>query len=213
MGERKHAMAPIDESVGLLNIMNSDLLDDIRDKNPDYRDILETGVIAGEADISSEELKLRAELCMTTITETLKKSKEQYLPSLSKKLKRLQKIELWSQLIIVISSSAVLVLLLKEAENPGLKWGAYIGASLSTIGALLTVFLKRNSGGWSFNNQNVATAFDKLVSLRIEAEEILRQLNVKVQFIDNNADTIVELIQKCNKINKDIRNIIDRHFM
>ena len=145
-----------------------------------------------------------------TIEETLKQTKEKYLPTLRNKLRRLQKIELWSQIIIIISSSTVFGLLTQDIEKSGFLYTAYIAAILSLVGALLTIILKQNTGEWSMNNQNVANSFYSLVNSRIGAEEILRELNVLSNFIENNTNEIIDLIKRCNDVNRDIRLIIDK---
>jgi hypothetical protein len=163
MGQGKFTTAPIDESIGLLSRINKSALDEIRRKHPEFSSILEQGVIGGEKEIDQNELAVRAEVCKVVLEETLNQSKDKYLPHLRNKLKSLQKIELWSQIIIVVSSSTVFGLLTQDLENSGFLYTAYIAAGLSLVGAILTIILKQNSGEWSMNNQNVASAYSSLI--------------------------------------------------
>jgi hypothetical protein len=212
MGLGTQSLAPIDESIGLLNTLNKEALNKIRNANPDFRAILETGVVGGLKEISIRELTVRADISRAALEESLKQTRDKYLPHLRKKLKFLQQIELWTQIIIVVSSSTVFILLIKGVEKSGIGYvGPYIGAGLSLVGAILTIFLKQNSGEWSMNNQNVAHSFNSLVVSRIEAEEMLSELNLQTQFIENNKDSLSDLISKCNEVNKKIRIIIDKY--
>jgi len=213
MGQGKFTSAPIDESIGLLNKINASALNDIKDRHPEFSSILEVGVIGGEKEIGNNELEVRVEVCKVALDETLKQTKDKYLPNLRAKLRRLQKIELWSQIIIVISSSTVFGLLTQDLEKEGVLYTAYFAAALSLVGALLTIILKQNSGEWSMNNQNVANSYNSLVNYRIKAEEILREINVLSQFIENNAKELKELVKQCNDINREIRIIIDNYIM
>lgn len=213
MGQSKFTSAPIDESIGLLNKINKSALDEIRRKHPEFSSILEQGVIGGEKKIDKNELAVRAEVCKVVLEETLNKSKDKYLPHLRNKLKRLQKIELWSQIVIVVSSSTVFGLLTQDLENSGFLYTAYIAAGLSLVGAILTIILKQNSGEWSMNNQNIASAYSSLISFRINAEELLRELNVLAQFTETNAEKLSEVINKCNDVNREIRIIIDNYIL
>jgi hypothetical protein len=94
MGTGKFSTAPIDETIGLLNKINISALTKIQQRYPEFQSILETGVIAGVSSMSTDELNVRAEVCKITLEETLKKSKEIYLPLIRSKLKKLQRIEL-----------------------------------------------------------------------------------------------------------------------
>jgi hypothetical protein len=98
-------------------------------------------------------------------------------------------------------------------KEGGFKEATYLGAILSMIGALLTIFLKQNSGDWSMNNQNIAGSFNNLVNYRIEAEELLQSINVKIKFIKTNVEEIMELIKQCNDMNRKIRSIIDKYII
>ena len=204
-----YTFAPINESVGLLNKLNNKALDEIRKKHPDFISILEPEVVQDKNRVPHSELAIRVEVCKIALEETLKQTKDIYLPLLRKKLSRLQRIEVLTQIIIVISSSTVFGLLTQDLEQSGFLYVAYIGAGLSLVGALLTIILKQNSGEWSMNNQNVAGLFNSLINNRIKAEEILRELNVLSLFIDANAGEISELINQCNETNRNIRTIID----
>lgn len=211
MGQNKFTAAPIDESIGLLNKINANALTEIKNKNPKFSSILELGVIGGEKEINNEELKLRVEVSKIVLEETLKQTKEKYLPLLRAKLKRLQTIEMYSQIIIAISSTTVVGLLSQASEEYNYMDAASIAAIFSLIGAILTIILKQNSGEWAMNNQNTAGSFNSLVNHRIKAEEILREMNVLAQFIDTNIEELKELVKQCNDINRDIRIIIDNY--
>lgn len=209
MGQSKFISAPIDESIGLLNKINLTALNIIREKHPEFSSILELGVIGGEKELNINELSVKIEVCKVALEETLKQSKDKYFPLLRAKLRKLQKIELWSQIIIVVSSSTVFGLLTQDLEKNGFLYVAYIAAILSLIGALLTIILKQNSGEWSMNNQNIANSYNSLVNFRIQAEEVLRDINVMSQFINTNTDELLVAIKKCNDVNREIRKIID----
>ena len=213
MGQGKFTTAPIDESVGLLNKINKNALENIRSKHPEFSSILELGVIGGEKDINEAELIVRVEVSKVTLEETLKQTKEKYLPHFRNKLRKLQKIELSTQIIIVIGSSAVLGALLNDIEDY-FKYAAYIGAVLTLIGALLTIILKKNSSEWTMNNLNIANSFNSLVNHRIKAEEILREITILSQFSNNNnSKELINLVYKCNLTNREIRKIIDKTFI
>ncbi len=213
MGQGKFTSAPIDESIGLLNRINKSALDAIRSKHPEFSSILEQGVIGGEKEINNDELTVRAEVCKVALEETLNQSKNKYLPHLQNKLKKLQKIELWSQIIIVVSSSTVFGLLTQDLGNSGFLFTAYIAAGLSLIGAILTIILKQNSGEWSNNNQNIASSYTSLVNFRIKAEELFREINILTQFTENNSEKLSVVINDCNDVNREIRIIIDKYIL
>ena len=205
MGQGKFTSAPIDESVGLLNAINRDSLNEIRDKYPSYRSILEIGIIAGEKKIDNEELTVRAELCKLALEQAFKQIKQITLPKLRSKHRFLQRIEIVAQIIIMFSSSTILLGLITQGfANVGLLvQTVYVGAILSLISSILTLVVKRN--------KNVENDFNTLVNSTIDSEEILRDISISIQFINKNVDKIFILIEKCNTETRIMRLLIEKY--
>ncbi|WP_397445967.1 hypothetical protein [Polaribacter sp. R77954] len=203
------SLAPIDESVGILNKLNSNALEEFRNQNPEFSEILELGVIGGESQMSLDELKIRIKVSQISLQETLKETKIKYLPYFRKKIKRLQTLELWSQIIVVVTSSTTIGLLSTNKEFDGKEIVTIVSAVLSLLGAIFSVSVNLNTGKSETGKKNVSKMFNDLITHRIEAEETLREINIKSNFITENESELIKLIESCNKTNRDIRTIID----
>ena len=212
MGKELYHSPSIDQSVGLLNIIGKSKLEELRARFPNHKEILEIGQIAGPEDISIDELTARYELTKTTLETTLSETKEYLIPKLRKKLKKLRTIELWSQIIILISSCSIFVLLNQNFEGSERNPFPYIAAGLSTLGALFTIFIKKDSGEWAMNNRNVANSFDSIITNRIRAEEILREITVLSKFMKDNVDKLTSMIERANTLNAEMIDVIEKYY-
>lgn len=210
MGFTKMSDVPIDESVGLLDFLNHSELDSFRSNNPNFKHILELGEIGGEVDVEDSELMVRAKLAKTVLTEVLHQTKERYLPQLSRKIKKLKRLELMSQIVIMISSSTIMALLLTESESKGVKYGSYVAAALSLISAILTLILKKNSGEWNFNKENQANVYETLVTKRIEAEEILQEIDLIISLKNKTLEEVSPIFKQGNELAKELKMIISK---
>lgn len=210
MGLENTMNAPIDESLGLLNQTNSVALRNLREKYPEFKSILELGVIGGANDLEIDELRLRVEVSKLALLETLKTSKDTFLPKFRRKLKFLQKIELWAQMIIVLSSSTVFGLI-GELEKGEFKLTSYVAGGFTLASALLTIILKQNTGEWAMNNHNIANSYGELVKLRIDAEETLREMEILSQFPENNLEKLTKFVEQSNNTNRKMLLIILKH--
>lgn len=209
--------ASIEESLGLLNIVNPEALKVLREEFPESQSTLFLGEVAAPRSVDTiKELKMRIKVSKVALIETIKRTKDSYLPVLKSKLQRLQKIEFWTQVIIVISSSAMFTLLIQGLEsNKELAYlGAYLSAALSLVGAILTIILKQNTGEWALNNQNIAKSCNDLVDYVITGEEYIQALDIQYKFVSEEAiDEIKTLINNCNALNRKMRGIVDKYPM
>jgi len=190
----------INEIVNFLVKNDKAQLDALKHKYPQYTQFLESGIILDDTgDIKEDELKFRLIVSEQGLNSLFIKGKR-LLSALRNKIKRLDTVQLVSQIIVVISGATILSTLAANFDNSIIL--NYLPPSLVLIGALLTLYIKSRSESFLFNNENLYELYSKLISLNIEAKLLLTELEiVKKYFTIDNAK---QNIEKANGLIKEL---------
>jgi hypothetical protein len=185
----------IDEIVAFLEKNAPNSIEKIRDSNPSFKSILKSGEVLGNS-TDTEELKVRANVCLTATDAAIKICNDQ-LVKLKSRLKGSQKIGLWGQIVTTIGSASVITTL--AAKLPEM---AYVGGGLGLAGALVPIIIEQRNKGLDKNKQLDETYTD-LIKFKLEAERNAQELNF---FVNNNfnVDGISSVINRCNQLCSDI---------
>ncbi|WP_143032165.1 hypothetical protein [Tenacibaculum sp. MAR_2009_124] len=193
MGEIKKSDMVNSKTVSLLHKLSQTKyqgLKDTTDSNYEYLfnigDDLGANIEeGGDVDVNREEIFIKAKTAKETL-ETVSDQAHEFFKKIKKKIDTYKKLELISQIIAAIGSSAILITLLNEfEENKDMKFKLQlISGVIATIGSILSIFLNRGLGAWSFNRRNRVEDYDNLVESKLRSERLLRDLVPKIQIFD-----------------------------
>lgn len=181
----------IDEMIAFLEKRQPQIIQKIRTENPGYLNILKEGEELGPS-TDIEELKVRAKVCFAS-TEAAIKICNENLPVLKSKLKGVQKLQMWGQVITTIGGASVLATLALKYTSI-----TYYAGGLSLLGSLIPLILEQKNKGLDKNKQ-VDEIYTELIKLKLEAERNATELKF---FIENNFNVqgISDVINRCNQI-------------
>jgi len=211
MGFKKFSKdAPINEIIGLLDSFDKLELSQLREKFPEYADILKPGITLGEEEESEDELKelkVRATICKTGLNLILKKS-ESLLPKIKSRLKLLNNIQFISQIVVALSGASILVFL-QEKHGETIK---LVIGSLTLIAGLLTLFVQHKSGTIALGENSLSKVFNDLTDYKLNAEHFLEELTIieKLNF-SSSSEQVSQIIQKSNDISLQMKKIIQKY--
>lgn len=190
---------PINEIVGFLNQKFPDVLESIRDKYPEQKDILKLGIIAGEKVKEKDDIKVRLEVSVTGIKNATKHCKK-LVDKVKKELKRSKNIQFVSQLITTISSASIFGSLALELPTV-----TYLVALLTLISSIFALFSKHLLESPLMKKSNLYDIFKSLVESQAEADLLLQDLSIysKLQKYDTKVlDSISRTNALCARIRK-----------
>lgn len=194
---------PVDEIVGFLNSYHNETLIKLKTKYPEYREIFEIGIRAGEEKRDKRELEVRTELCVEGL-KAIVLSCEKYIPKIRKKIRTSNRLSFTAQIIILISSGSI-ILLLKEDYG---KLTGYIGASLALIGSIISLIAQNRLSNLKPNSDDLIKTLEKLVSNKLEAQRILQELKISINF-QNSPETIKSIIIAGNDLSFKTQKLLD----
>ena len=187
----------INEMVYVLEKLNPTKLNQIREQNPDYSEMLELGVTLG-ADENKDlttEIQIKAEICKESNSEILKKCDTEF-PIIKRRIKNYRKLNLLSQIITSISSAGVVSTLLAEKfENQ-----KTIGLIMGTIGlfsSLIPIINEYVITG--INNKKINESFEDLVKYRLEIENNNKELSYFIKSKSPDYEKVSAIINNCNE--------------
>ncbi len=194
---------PVDEIVGFLNSYHNETLIKLKTKYPEYSEIFEIGIRAGEEIRDKNELEVRTELCIEGL-KAIVLSCEEYIPKIRKKIRTSNRLSFTAQIIILISSGSIILLL---KENYGKLMG-YIGASLALIGSIISLIAQNRLSNLRPNSDDLVKTLEKLVSNKLEAQRILQELKISIKF-QNSFETIKSFIIAGNDLSFKTQKLLD----
>jgi hypothetical protein len=196
----------INEVLGLINDRQPKLLDELRAKFNDHKEIIQLGQTLGEVgNISVNEIMVRAEVCMSGLKVVLSTC-DSNLPLLKQRLKNLGSIQVISQVIVALSGATLLTQ--NQTAHPQVK---IIVGFLALSGSILTVFAQHKSGTILSNSQSIFSIYDKLVDNKFEAELLRQEIEIEIKIAnEENPDKLITIISDANKICLEIRKMLEK---
>ena len=196
----------INESLSLLEDFSPDIIDKLKDEYPNLTDTFRTGIMLGDDDMKGkkEEIELRVEIIKSSLEVIISKC-DSFIPKLKIRLKRLNNIQLISQIIIAISGASLLTILSSEIS----KSINYVVGALALIGSLLTIYVQGKSISINPNSSSLFNVYEDLVNLHINAEQKLSDLTIYSSISDGLADKkLPEILSSSNDLCVEIRKLI-----
>ncbi len=192
MGNNKKQDMSNTKTVGLLHKLSASRYQGLKDStDANYEYLFNIGDDLGEGageegDINREEIFIKAKTAKETL-ETVSEQAHEFFKKIKKKIDNYKKLELISQIIAAIGSSAILITLMNEfEEDKDTKFKLQlVSGVIATVGSILSIFLNRGLGAWSFNRRNRVEDYDNLVESKLRSERLLRDLVPKIQIFDS----------------------------
>lgn len=183
----------INESLSLLEDFNPSVINELKKSYPHLSKVFKGGIMLGaEEEISkkiannssngnlsswnetkNQEAELRLKIAMSSLEVIVSKC-DSFIPNLKKKLKRLNAIQLVSQLVIAISGASLLTILSTEIS----KSVNYLIGALTLTGSLLTIYIQSKSTSITPNSKSIFKIYEDLVNLHLNAEQKLSELKI-----------------------------------
>lgn len=203
MGKLKDSEVITKNTVELLYKMNKASYEKLKKDSVGYDYLFNLGETLGEKEINKDELLIKAS-ATKNLLQTIAENTATYFKKIKASIDGYKKIELVFQIITALGGSALLITLLESFKNsPKIhQWMQIGGALIATVGSLLSIFLNRGLGAWSFNRRNRVEDYDNLVQSKIRAEKLLRDLNPKIEIFDKLADfdEIINIITQTDEL-------------
>jgi len=154
----------------------------------------------------SEEMQDRVTLCKTALKSVLEKCDE-YLPALKRKLKALGRVQLVSQVLIIISGASLVT-----SANKLIPALTIITGALTLLGSILTLIVQYKSGIILNNTTTgIFSFYDQLVDSRLEAEQQSIELELALKAYDGkDPQRLINSITKVNEICLQVRKLLEK---
>lgn len=197
----KTGQPKINSLVHYLNAVNPEQLNDLKSQYPDFKDFLEPGIIMGDdnPNVETEEFKFRLVVAQKGLG-TIFATSEALMVSLKQKLKRLNNIQLISQIVTLISGAAILAMVEKDFATIGAI--KYIAPILILMGSILTLYAKNNAESFIGNNENLYELSNQLIAYNAEAKTLLSEIDIISKYFS--IEKARQVIESANKLAKEM---------
>lgn len=187
--------APINEAVFLLERLAPYELKQLRVELPELGVELNTGREGGDSPPTSFELDISRAKVMIIALDRAKSEAEAELTTGRQRIKKAQRLRLWSQIFALICSSGVLAAL--AFGQKGITIVASVLTLLSSIGTLVAEHWERLNGGKS----NIYEAFEGAGKAAFRAGLLSSELGLRVEHCEKfNDGKLAELIGTANEL-------------
>ena len=195
--------------VRYLNNNDKNRLITLKQKFEEFKGYLEEpepGIIMGTDEKSSEieEYKFRLEVCNAGLLSIFNKA-EQVISQLRIKLKKLNNIQLVSQLIVLLSGATILSTLQNDFDEE-YKWLKFIAPSLVLVASILTIWAKNKSESFLTGNKNLYESTSNLITLKNQASFLLAEIIITQKYfnLEKAKATIEAANDTAKKMNEEI---------
>jgi len=183
----KTAVPPIDELIGFLNKYDNTQIALLKQKFPNHFKLFSEGVILGEE--YNDELEVRAESCRIALDSIVKKCDE-VIPLLKEKMKQLNVIQLFSQIIVAIGGASIFGLI----QNDGFYVVKYIAASFVLIGSIINIYFQFVSNSLLPDSNSFFKDYNGVIDCSINSQKCLFEIT-----------TLLKITQKTKEDKKELR--------
>jgi hypothetical protein len=192
----KNSQSKINFLVSYLNNNDKNKLVTLKQKFEEFQEYLEPGIIleSNEKIFEIEEYKFRLELCNVGLLSIFKKAEQDILKSRIK-LKKINNIQIVSQLIVLLSGATIL-LTLQDDFGGNFKWLKYIAPSLVLVASILTIWAKNKSESFLVGNKNLYESTSNLITLKNQASFLLAEITILQNFF--NLERVKATIEAAN---------------
>ena len=187
-----HISPPVDEVVSFINRYDHKILKQLKEKDNKYSAILYLGKKLGGEE-NTDELKVRLEICLIAL-EKVSKICQEVLPKLRHKVLSINRLNLFAQIIIIISSASLLKIINGDYEI--LKIAVAI---LILTSSILTTVIQNRINSIFPNSNNIYATYDFITSKLITSQKLERELQIANQ-LNYNHFSVYELITSANEL-------------
>ncbi|MEL6135713.1 MAG: hypothetical protein AAFR59_20330, partial [Bacteroidota bacterium] len=214
------------EIIGFLQAHSPDELAALQNEFSDFRHLLSVGVEMGEAKdvvnrLDIDKLQTRniptpgpqarkvlmyAKLTEKALAEALVKAGE-LMQKLRVRIKRARNVQLISQIIVALGGASLFTDIGKQTD-----WVKYAAGGTALIGSILTLVVQRLEVGTFSGGSSMASIYDDLVELRVQAQQQKRELEVALDFVEETEQwkELEKILHATNDITGDIQTIWDQ---
>lgn len=152
-----------------------------------------------------KETELRLELVISSLRIVTEQC-EKVIPQLKQKIKRLNNLQLISQIIIAISGASLLTVLNSETS----KIMNLVIGFLTLSGSLLTIYVQYKSYAMDSSSKSLLVVYEEISNLYIDADHNLAELKVYGQLeTEASANRLRELISNGNELCLRLRKLLN----
>lgn len=178
------------------------LLDITNNKLVNFND----SAVSEQFNKASKENELRLKIVKSSLEVIISKCNS-FIPKLKTRLKRLNNIQLISQMIIAVSGASLLITLSNET-NVSI---TYLIGTLTLICSLLTLYVQSKSVSMNPHSGSLFKIYEDLINLHISAEQKLSELiiysSLNNGFLD---ERLPEILISSNELCIEIRKLIGK---
>lgn len=177
------------------------LLDITNNKLVNFND----SAVSEQVNRASKENELRLKIVKSSLEVIISKCNS-FIPKLKTRLKRLNNIQLISQMIIAVSGASLLITLSNEA-NISI---SYLIGVLTLICSLLTLYVQSKSVSMNPHSGSLFKIYDDLVNLHINAEQKLSELVIYSSLNEISDERLPKILSDSNELCIEIRKLIGK---
>ena len=195
----------INNIVDFLERKDKNSLEDLISRFPQFRKELK-GITLNTESPGLDELRFRVEVSRSGLQSIYTQSEKAFI-TLKTRLKKLNSIQLLSQVIIIISGATILSTI---QQNLGDQYNVFkfVAPSLVLVGSILTLIAKNKSESFLTGNENLYEITSKLISYKSEAKNLLRELEILTSYFSSERASII--IEKANKLASEMDITIEK---
>jgi len=199
--------------VRLLETYDTPKLGQLREKYPQYEAYLESeGVALPAKGNAVNEYKFKLDASRTSLNTVYDKA-DKVLAQLLKKLKKIKRLELTNQIIILVSGAAILSMIQKEFGTNYI-WIKYVPPTLILISSVITIIIKNRSESFFSGNQslyalasNLQVSMNKAFYIREEMDIIQ---NIEAHYGNLDQSKAKRLIEQTNTLASDMLQTLSK---
>jgi len=199
----------INELVNYLDDNDKKQLSNLKTEFPKFKELLEPGIVLGDED-EEDLVEEKYKFILTTTNRALETAFNRAAPIFEKtrkKLKKLNRVDFYSQLVTLISGGAILVTLQEEYQET-YGYLVYIAPSLVLIGSLLSLYAKNKARSFIGGSDDLFHLTNKYMDLKTEGKTIIRDIQVSIKFFS--IEEVKPLVDSAKTVINGIEDFIQR---
>lgn len=197
----------INEIVNFLDTNDKKQLENLKIEFPKFQHLLEPGIMLGDDDETyseEEDYRFRLNLAKKGVQASVKRGEKRFI-ELDKKLKRLNDIQFYSQVITLLSGTAILIML-DKTMGESYNWIKYIAPILVLLSSLLSLIAKNKAKSFLGGDKDLYKLTSEINILLAEEKSLLRDIESSIE--NFSLEKVKPLIDKTNKVIKDMDIIL-----
>jgi hypothetical protein len=190
-------LPPVDELVGLLNKNAPNALEQLRLRYPAEERLMHVGIVAGDV---AADMNVRIDIALAGLN-TARDVCRSCILTVRNKLRFADKTQFAGQITTIVAGASIFGVLATTVPD----FARYSAAVLALVGSVLTFISQHTLKGFGGKDSNIYDSYSALVDCLIEADSLLRELEIRKQ--TGEADKTTELVGQANALSGKITRL------